>query len=294
VGRRAHVWAAYAAAMSDTPFAVLTRGHGRRAPESTLTEVTDRISRWLLAVETAGLVEAFDEAVDDARVTLRFDQLRPLIEPAQAACRAAGAPSAAFAELVARLQTRLGAALPPSLVSFWELRERSPQWRSLVGALVGPRIFEPSSYLRHDLGSAYRLSIAVHGRSMSPVHTSLDDEYAEWFAEADEADRATAVSWRRFAVGNSVMLDPEVRYSLIEIASDHGEWVEVVSDWRDESGESPIFRAGDDYEGYADLLATSVPQWLGLEIDVTLTRLAGSEDFRVVASGATPLISWSA
>jgi hypothetical protein len=275
--------------MSDTPFAVLTRGHGRRAPESTFTEVTDRIGRWLVAVETAGLVEAFDEAAGDARVTLGFDQLRLLLEPARAACRAAGAPSAAFVELVARLQARLGAALPPSLVSFWELRERSPQWRGLVGALVGPRIFEPSSYLDHDLGSEYRLSIAVQGRSMSPVHESLEHEYVEWFAETDEDDQATALTWRRFAVGDSMMLDPEIRYSLIEIGSDHGEWVEMVSDWRDGSGESPIFRAGDDYEGYADLLATSVPQWLGLEVDVTLARLAGWEEFRTVARGAMPL-----
>lgn len=263
--------------MSDTPFAVLTRSHGRRAPESTFTEVTDRISRWLFAVEATGLVEAFDEAVHDAAVTLRFDQLRPLMEPAQVACRAASAPSAAFVELLARLRTRLGAALPPSLVSFWELRERSPQWRSLIGALVSPTIFEPASYLNHDLDSAYRLSIAVQGNSMSPVHESLDDEYVEWFAESDEAERATAATWRRFTAGDSVMLDPEIRYSLIEIGSDHGEWVELVSDWRDESGESPIFRAGDDYEGYADLLATTVPQWLGLEIDATLARLAGSQ-----------------
>jgi hypothetical protein len=281
--------ATYATAMRETPLAVLARGHCRQAPESTFTEVTDRISRWLFAVETTGLVGAFDEAVGDAGVTLRFDQLRPLMEPAQAACRAASAPSAAFVELLARLQTRLGAALPPSLVSFWELCERSLQWRSLVCALVGPRLFEPASYLNHDLESAYRLSIAVQGNSMSPVHESLANEYVEWYAEADEAERATAATWRRFTVGDSVMLDPEIRYSLIEIGSDHGEWVELVSDWRDESGESPIFRAGDDYEGYADLLATSVPQWLGLEIDVTLARLAGSEDFRVVASGATPL-----
>jgi hypothetical protein len=271
-----------------TSFAEVTRYHGRRAPESTFTEVTERISRWLLAVEAAGLVEAFDGAVDDAGVTLRFHQLRPLLEPARAACRAAGAPSAAFVDLLARLRTRLGAAPPPSLVSLWELRERSPQWAGLVGALVGPRIFEPSSYLNHDLGSVYRLSIAVGRSSMSPVHTSLEGEYVEWFAETDEAERATAATWRRLTVGTSVRLDPEIRYSLIEIGSDHGEWVELVSDWRDESGESPIFRAGDDYEGYADLLGTSVPQWLGLEIDVTLARLAGSEDFRTIASGAMP------
>jgi hypothetical protein len=169
------------------------------------------------------------------------------------------------------------------------LRERSPQWRTLVRALVGPRIFEPTSYLDHDRKSAYRLSIAVEGNAMSPVHATLDNEYVTWFAEADEAQQATTDTWRRFTVGDSVMLDPEIRYSLIEICSDHGEWVEVVSDWRDESGESPIFRAGDDYEGYADLLATSVPQWLGLEIDVTLARLAGSEDFRAIASGAAAL-----
>lgn len=271
--------------MSDTSFSVLTRGHGRQAPESTFTEVTDRISRWLLAVEAAGLVEAFDEAVDDARVTLRFHELRSLTGPAQAACRAAAAPSAEFADLLARLQTRLGAALPPSLVDFWELRERSPEWRNLVGALVSPRIFEPSCYLNHDLDPAYRLSIAVTANSMSPVHSTLEHEYVEWFAETDEAQRATAATWRQFAVGDGVMLDPEVRYSLIEIGSDHGEWVEVVSDWRDESGESPIFRAGDNYEGYADLLATSVPQWLGLEIDVTLARLTRYEDFHLVASG---------
>jgi hypothetical protein len=275
--------------VSDIPFALLTRGHGRRAPESTFTEVTGRISRWLFAIEAAGLAEGFDEAIDDAGVTLRFDELRPLIEPAQAACRAPSAPSTALVDLLDRLQARLGAALPPSLVSFWELRERSPQWRSLVGALVSPKIFEPSSYLNHKLESAYRLSIAVEGNSMSPIHESLDNEYVEWFAETDEAKRATAATWRRFRVGDSVMLDPEIRYSLIEIGSDHGEWVELVSDWRDEFGESPIFRAGDDYEGYADLLATSVPQWLGLEIDATLARLAGWEEFRTVASGATPL-----
>lgn len=271
--------------MSDTPFSVLTRRHRRQAPESTFTEVTDRIGRWLLAVEAAGLAEAFDEAVDDARVTLRFHELRSLTEPARAACRAAAAPSADFADLLARLRTRLGAALPPSLVDFWELRGRSPEWRSLVDALVSPRIFEPSSYLNHNLDPAYRLSIAVTGNSMSPVHTTLADEYGEWFAETDEAQRATAATWRQFVVGDGVMLDPEVRYSLIEIGSDHGEWVEVVSDWRDESGESPIFRAGDDYEGYADLLGTSVPQWLGLEIDVTLARLTRYDDFRLVASG---------
>ncbi|GAA0908863.1 hypothetical protein [Virgisporangium aurantiacum] len=275
--------------MSDAAFSTLTRGHGRRAPESTFTEVTDRISRWLLAVEAAGLADAFDEAVHDAGVTLPFHELRSLTEPARAACRAAAAPSAAFGELLARLETRLGAALPPSLVGFWELRERSPEWRSLVGALVRPRIFEPSCYLDHDLGAAYRLSIAVTRNSMSPVHETLEDEYVEWFAETDEAKRATAATWRDFAVGDSVMLDPEIRYSLIEIGSDHGEWVEVVSDWRDGSGESPIFRAGDDYEGDADLLATTVPEWLGLEIDVTLARLTRYDDFRMVASGAAAL-----
>jgi hypothetical protein len=278
-----------AAATSATLFAGLTRRHARVAPESTFTEVTDRIGRWLVAVETAGTVEAFDGAAGDAGVTLHFGQLRALVEPARAACRAAGAPSAEFVDLLARLRERSGASLPPSLVAFWELRERSPQWRSLVRALVGPRIFEPSSYLDHDLGASYRLSIAVRGNSMSPVHKTLSDEYAEWFAESAEAERATAATWRRFAVGDDVMLDPDVRYSLIELGSDHGEWVEMVTDWRDGSGESPIFRAGDDYEGYADLLATSVPQWLGLEIDVTLARLAGSEDVRAIASGAVPL-----
>jgi hypothetical protein len=277
--------------MSDPSFSVLTRGHGRQAPESTFTEVTDRIGRWLLAVEAAGLVEAFDEAVDDMRGTPRFHELRSLTEPAQAACRMAAAPSADFADLLARLQTRLGAALPPSLVDFWELRERSPEWRNLVGGLVGPRIFEPFFYLNHDLDPAYRLSIAVKGNSMSPAHTTLEDEYVEWFAETDEAKRATAATWRQFGVGDSVMLDPEIRYSLIEIGSDHGEWVEMVSDWRDESGESPIFRAGDDYEGEADLLATSVPQWLGLEIDVTLARLTRYEDFHLIASGTTRLVT---
>ncbi|GIJ70554.1 hypothetical protein [Virgisporangium ochraceum] len=275
--------------MSDEPFAVLTRGHGRRTSESSFTEVTDRIARWLSAVEAAGLVAAFDGAAPDARVTLPFDRLRSLIGPARAACRAAGAPSDAFLDLLGRLRTRLGASPPPSLVDFWELRERSPQWRDVVSALVGPTIYDPSSYLDHGSDPKYRLSVALRGDSRSPVYATLEDEYVEWFEDTDEAQRATAATWQRFSVGDGVMLDPDIRYSLIEIASDHGEWVEVVTDWRDASGESPIFRSGDDYEGYADLLATSVPQWLGLEIDATLARLAGSVDFRAVAGGTTPL-----
>jgi hypothetical protein len=88
---------------------------------------------------------------------------------------------------------------------------------------------------------------------------------AEWFADVDEAQGATAATW----VGGGVILDPEIRYSLIGIGSDHGEWVEVFSDWRDESGESPSFQAGDDYRAtpiYCPPACTTAR----LEVDVTV------------------------
>ncbi|MER5987988.1 hypothetical protein [Streptomyces sp. NPDC001787] len=170
------------------------------------------------------------------------------------------APSADFTTLLTRLQLRLGTPLPPSLIGFWELRARSPQWGTLFDTLMSPKMFAPSAYLDgHGYGPEYRLSVARVDSSIRPVHETLDYGYQAWFDGAAEALRATAATWRSFEVGDSVMLDPAVARSLIQIASDHGEWVELVSDWCDHTGESPIFRAGDDHEGYVDLLGTSLP-----------------------------------
>ncbi|MFE7113682.1 hypothetical protein ACFU98_47655 [Streptomyces sp. NPDC057575] len=254
--------------------------------------MTDRVCRWLRAVDASGLEQAFDEASWFADVQVQpFRALLALAVPALQASMEPNAPSADFTTLLTRLQLRLAAPLPPSLIGFWELRARSPQWRTLFDTLVSPKIFAPSAYLdSHCCGpEKYRLSMALVGRSIHPVHESLDGEYVEWFDDASEAERATTATWRNFRVGDGVMLDPAVACSLIEIASDHGEWVELVSDWRDDTGESPVFRAGDDYEGYADLLGTSLPQWLGLEVDATMARLVTPDRITDVASGASLL-----
>ncbi|WPW32285.1 hypothetical protein P6B95_36165 [Streptomyces atratus] len=256
--------------------------------------MTDRVCRWLRAVDASGLERAFDEAFETVDMHFheppRFEALLALVEPARQASMEPNAPSADFTTLLTRLQLRLGAPLPPSLIGFWELRARSLQWRTLFDTLMSPEIFAPSAYLDgHGYGPEYRLSVARVDNSIRPVHESLDYGYVEWFDDAAEAVRATAATWRNFRVGDSVMLDPTVARSLIQIASDHGEWVELVSDWCDETGESPIFRAGDDYEGYADLLGTSLPQWLGLEVDATMARLVVPDRATDVASGASLL-----
>lgn len=275
--------------MADISFETLTRDHGRRAPEPTFGEVTNRVCRWLRAVDASGLEQAFDEASWFADVQ-PFRALLALAEPALQASMEPNAPSADFTTLLTRLQLRLGAPLPPSLIGFWELRARSLQWRTLFDTLVSPKIFAPSAYLDgHGYGLEYRLSVAGVDNSIRPVHESLDHGYQEWFDGAAEGLRARATTWRNFEVGDSVMLDPTVARSLIQIASDDGEWVELVSDWCDDTGESPIFRAGDDYEGYADLLGTSLPQWLGLEIDATMAHLVTPDSATAVTSGASLL-----
>ncbi|MFD9428077.1 MULTISPECIES: hypothetical protein [unclassified Streptomyces] len=256
--------------------------------------MTDRVCQWLRAVDASGLERAFDEAFEAVDMHFheppRFGALLALVEPALQASMEPNAPSADFTTLLTRLQLRLGTPLPPSLIGFWELRARSPQWRTLFDALMSPEIFAPSAFLDdHGYGLEYRLSVARVDNSIRPVHESLDYGYQEWFDGAAEALRATAATWRNFEVGDSVMLNPTVARSLIQIASDDGEWVELVSDWCDDTGESPIFRAGDDYEGYADLLGTSLPQWLGLEVDATMARLVTPDRATAVASGASLL-----
>ncbi|MFI7085616.1 hypothetical protein ACIBUR_18725 [Streptomyces anulatus] len=256
--------------------------------------MTDRVCRWLRAVDASGLERAFDEAFEfmDAHIhePPPFRALLALAEPALKATMEPRAPSADFTTLLTGLQLRLGAPLPPSLIGFWELRARSPQWRTLFDALMSPEIFAPSAYLDgHGYGPEYRLSVARVDNSIRPVHETLDYGYQDWFDGAAEALHATTATWRNFEIGDSVMLAPTVARSLIQIASDHGEWVELVSDWCDDTGESPIFRAGDDYEGYADLLGASLPQWLGLEVDATMARLVTPDRATVVASGASLL-----
>ncbi|MGV9316397.1 hypothetical protein ACWDR0_30065 [Streptomyces sp. NPDC003691] len=267
--------------MSDTAFGTLVRDHARPAPESTAAEVTERVCRWLRAVEGAGLAARFDRAFEVLvpREPPRLGALLALTGPALAACRAGGAPAGGLAALPGGLERRFGAPLPPSLTAFWELRARSPHWRALFSALTGPEVFDPAAYLDgHDYGPEYRLSVARVGDEVHPVYESLDDdEYGEWFDAAPEADRATAATWRSLRAGDRVMLDPAVALGLVQIASGGGEWVALVGDWRTDDGESPLFRAGDDYEGYAHLLGTSVPQWLGLEVDATMDRLAEAD-----------------
>ncbi len=123
--------------------------------------MTDRVCRWLLAVDVAGLDPAFDGAFDGLggyRVP-RFAALRALVGPVQRAVVASAAQPVEFADLVGQLQDRFDAPLPPSLVAFWRLRAGSRPWRELFDALIGPKVFAPSAYL-HEHGADYRLSIA--------------------------------------------------------------------------------------------------------------------------------------
>ncbi len=265
----------YRARMADDEFAMLTREHLRRAPEQTLYEVTDRLRGWLVAVRKAGLAGEFDRAFDSAP---SFEEIAELIEPALRSAAAPTAPTADFAATLLSVEEQLGAPLPPSLVDVWELRARSPRWRALVDAFLGPEMLDPTAYLNLPewwRGHGHRLAVSwsPDRRSISPVHESLEDDYLDWFANEDESGRATGSTWRRLVVGDGAMLDPGIADSLIEVAGGAGEWVEVVSDWRDERGESPIFRAGDDFEGYAYLLGSHVPEWLGLEIDVAVAAV---------------------
>ncbi len=68
-----------------------------------------------------------------------------------------------------------------------------------------------------------------------------------------------------------------------------GTWVELVGDWRDDAGESPVFRAGDDFDGYVNLVGGTVAQWLGVEVDTTLARLVAPDQADAVALGGRRL-----
>ncbi|MGW8882696.1 hypothetical protein, partial [Streptomyces mirabilis] len=84
--------------------------------EPTFGEVTDRVCRWLRAVDASGLERAFDEAFEtvDMHVhkPLPFRALLTLAEPALKASMELNAPSADFTTLLTRLQLRLGAPHP--------------------------------------------------------------------------------------------------------------------------------------------------------------------------------------
>lgn len=101
-------------------------------------------------------------------------------------------------------------------------------------------MFAPSACLDgHGYGPESRLSVARVDNSIRPVHESLDHGSVEWFDGVAEGLRATAATWRNLRSVTALMLDPTVARSLIQIASDHGEWGELVSDWCDSTASRP-------------------------------------------------------
>lgn len=138
---------------------------------------------------------------------------------------------------------RPGAACPPGTCP--EVRSLFGLFRSIcplahrVG--VGQNLmFAPSACLDgHGYGPDSRLSVARVDNSIRPVHESLDHGSVEWFDGVAEGLRATAATWRNLRSVTALMLDPTVARSLIQITSDHGEWVELVSDWCDSTASRP-------------------------------------------------------
>jgi hypothetical protein len=209
----------------------------------------------------------------------------PDLSKALAALARAGQPVATKAALdtIARAEQRLGATLPATVTELWHVLG-APAYGKWLRGFCSRLLLDPAQLVSPPKWAAEaKLACVSRRNSFSDTRERFDDEYAEWFDEAEATVKVTSAKQLakhtpKLGKTCGLMLAPELRESIISIAIWHSEAWFVVTDLASATAPAPMFANHDDGEGYSDYLAKDVRAWLSAEVSDAMRAVANADD----------------